>query len=375
MLISKNFDSGSIDVIDASDPSDVRLGILHDHPSEWYQWFHFRVSGVKDVPCKFSIERANETFVPEGWGHYNVCASYDRDNWFRVPSAYDGEALSWSLTPEYDSIYFAYYVPYSMERHHDLLAECGTSPLVKSHVLGQTLDGQDLDLLEIGHGAEGRKKVWFIARQHPGESMSEWWAAGALERLLDEDDPVARKLLEKAQFYIVPNMNPDGSRRGQLRTNACGAPLNREWLNPSMERSPEVFLTREKMEETGVDFFIDVHGDEGLPFCFAAGFEGIPNLKEHRIEQFRKFRHTLTKLCPDFQEVHGYDADEPGEANMTMALNYVADRFDAVTMIMETPFQDNHDLPKPDDGGFSTDRCRHMARGTLAALLQTIDEL
>jgi murein tripeptide amidase MpaA len=375
MLISSSFDSGSIEIIDATDSRDIHLAILRDHPSEWFQWFHFRASGVMDEPCKFTIDRANETAFPEGWEHYNVCASYDRENWFRVPSTYDGESLSWNITPELDSIYFAYFVPYSMERHLDLIAECSTSPLVKSHVLGHTLDGQDLDMLEVGHGAEGRKAVWFIARQHPGESMSEWWMEGALERLLDEDDPVARKLLEKAQFYIIPNMNPDGSRRGQLRTNACGIPLNREWLNPSMERSPEVFLTREKMQETGVDFFIDMHGDEGLPYCFVAGFHGIPNLKQNRIEQFRKYRHTLTQLCPDFQEVHGYDSDAPGTANMNMALNYIADHFDAVTMIMETPFQDNHDLPDPEVGGFTTERCRHLARGSLAALLQIIDEI
>jgi murein tripeptide amidase MpaA len=375
MLISRGFDSGSIEVIDATDPRDIRLAILRDHPSEWFQWFHFRASGVMDEPCKFTIERANETAFPEGWENYNVCASYDRDNWFRVPSTYDGESLSWNITPELDSIYFAYFVPYSMERHLDLIAACSTSPLVKPHVLGHTLDGQDLDMLEIGHGAEGRKSVWFIARQHPGESMSEWWMEGALERLLDEDDPVARKLLEKAHFYLIPNMNPDGSRRGQLRTNACGTPLNREWLHPSMERSPEVFLTREKMQETGVDFFIDVHGDEGLPYCFVAGFHGVPNLRQSRIEQFRKYRHTLAQLCPDFQEVHGYDADTPGTANMNMAINYIADHFDAVTMIMETPFQDNHDLANPEVGGFTTERCRHLARGSLAALLQIVDEI
>jgi len=375
MLISRNFDSGSIDVIDTTNPSDVRLGISRDHASEWYQWFHFRVSGVKNETCKFTIEHANKTAFPSGWEHYNVCASYDRDTWFRVSTVYDGEALSWSITPEHDSIYFAYFTPYSMDRHLDFIAHCDQSPLVKSQVLGHSLEGQDIDLLEVGLGADGRKKIWLIARQHPGETMSEWWMEGALERLIDEDDPVSRKLLEKAQFYLVPNMNPDGSRRGQLRTNAAGVPLNREWLHPSMERSPEVFLTRKKMEETGVDFFIDVHGDEGLPYCFAAGFEGIPNLKEHRIEQFRKFRQTLKCLCPEFQEVQGYDADGPGEANLQMSHNYVAHRFEAVTMIMEMPFQDNHALPKPEVGGFSTEQCRHLARGTLEALLQVIDEL
>lgn len=375
MLISKSFDSGSIDVIDATDFLNIRLKILRDHESDFFQWFHFRASGVLDEPCKFTIERANETAFPEGWESYNVCASYDRDSWFRVPSTYDGESLSWSITPELDSIYFAYFVPYSVERHLDLIADCSTSPLVKSHVLGHTLDGQDLDMLEIGDGAEGKKSIWFIARQHPGESMSEWWMEGALERLLDEDDPVARKLLSKAQFYIVPNMNPDGSRRGQLRTNACGASLNREWLEPSMERSPEVYLTREKMQETGVDFFIDVHGDEALPYCFVAGFDGVPNLRQNRIELFRRYRHALTELCPDFQEVKGYEADGPGDANMNMAINYIADHFNAVTMIMETPFQDNHDLPNPAVGGFSTERCRHIARGSLAALLKIIDEI
>ena len=47
----------------------------------------------------------------------------------------------------------------------------------------------------------------------------------------------------------VPNMNPDGSWRGHLRTNASGANLNREWLEPSAERSPEVLAVRNFMDE------------------------------------------------------------------------------------------------------------------------------
>ena len=43
-------------------------------------------------------------------------------------------------------------------------------------------------------------------------------------------------------------MNPDGSWRGHLRTNATGANLNREWLEPSKERSPEVLAVRSFMD-------------------------------------------------------------------------------------------------------------------------------
>jgi len=40
---------------------------------------------------------------------------------------------------------------------------------------------------------------------------------------------------------------------------------------PTLERSPEVYHTLKAMDKTGVDVFVDVHGDEALPFNFIAG--------------------------------------------------------------------------------------------------------
>jgi murein tripeptide amidase MpaA len=77
--------------------------------------------------------------------------------------------------------------------------------------------------------------------------MAEWWAEGYISRLLDTSDALVNDALKKATFHIIPNMNPDGSFRGHLRTNAQGANLNREWrtkgdyVAPSLERSPEVY--------------------------------------------------------------------------------------------------------------------------------------
>lgn len=48
MLISKSFDSGSIDVIDVADILNIRLRILLDHESDFFQWFHFPASDVLD---------------------------------------------------------------------------------------------------------------------------------------------------------------------------------------------------------------------------------------------------------------------------------------------------------------------------------------
>ena len=71
-----------------------------------------------------------------------------------------------------------------------------------------------------------------VAQINPGETMAEWWMEGALEKLTDSDDPIARVLRDECTFHVVPNMNPDGSRRGHLRTNAAGVNLNREWHAP-----------------------------------------------------------------------------------------------------------------------------------------------
>lgn len=374
MLITSHFDSGNIEVVDLKDPSNVRLRIKKDHKSDFFQWFHFRVSGARDLDCRFVIENAADAAYADGWAGYQACASYDRENWFRVATDYEDGELVWAIEPEQDSLYFAYFAPYSMERHADLIADVAASPLVRTSVLGHTLDGQDMDLVEVGHGTEGRKKIWLIARQHPGETMAEWWMEGAFDFLLDDDNPIARTLLEKAHFYIVPNMNPDGSKRGHLRTNAVGANLNREWKNPSMKRSPEVYLVRKKMQETGVDFHLDAHGDEALPYNFIAGFEGVPSATKNQLALLDRYQSLLCDLSPDFQREHGYPVDAPGTSDLRKSADYAAETFGCLAMTLEMPFKDNADLPDA-EWGWSPERCRYLAHACLTALAQMVDEL
>jgi murein tripeptide amidase MpaA len=204
--------------------------------------------------------------------------------------------------------------------------------------------------------------------------MAEWWMEGALERLLDDADPVTRRLRAKATFHIVPNMNPDGSRRGHLRTNAVGANLNREWHEPSAERSPEVLCVRDEMDRTGVDFAMDVHGDEAIAANFLAGFEGIPSWNKAQQALFDRFAEALVRASPDFQTEKGYEVARPGQANMSMSTAQLAERYGAVSMTLEMPFKDNADLPD-ERYGWSPERSSLLARACLDALHAIVDEL
>lgn len=345
MRITSNFDSGNIEVVSINPEGDIQLRIPKDTNSDFFQWFHFRLTRALDKPCRISIINAGESSYPDGWENYKACASYDREEWFRVPTSYENGVLTIEYTPLQDSIYFAYFAPFSYEQHQNLIHDAQLSDLCSTEVIGETHEGRDIDLLTIGYPDAEKKKVWVIARQHPGESMAEWFVQGMVSRLLDETDPISRRLLEESCFYVIPNMNLDGSIAGNLRANTAGANLNREWAEPSLERSPEVYHTLKKMDETGIDFMLDVHGDEAIPYNFVAASEGIPSYNDYIKTVEAKFKEHWMDISPDFQDEHNYGLEEPGNANLTVCSNQIAERFGCPSFTIEMPFKDNDDLP------------------------------
>ena len=378
MHITANFDAGNIDVISLEDKKDIQLAIRPDVGEEFFQWFNFRLSGEIGEQYVLNIVNAGEASYLEGWENYQAVASYDREYWFRLPTSYKDGKLTIVAELECDTIQIAYFAPYSYERHQDLLAAVQTHPLVSVEHLGETLDKRDLTLVKIADGDsssdKSKRNIWIMARQHPGETMAEWLVEGLLYSLLDSDNATAKLLLEKANFYIVPNMNPDGSVRGHLRTNAVGTNLNREWLSPSLEKSPEVFHVINKMEATGVDLFYDVHGDEALPYVFLAGSQGTPSYNDRLARLRDKFSDVLKLASADFQSEFGYDIDALGTANMTIATHWVAERFDCLANTLEMPFKDNDNVPDADTG-WSPERSIKLGEASLVAMLAVVDEL
>jgi len=371
--ISTSFDSGAIEVEALDRADDIRLRVRADSHADFLQWFHFRLQGAAGQACRLQFLNAGECTYPDGWRDYRAMASYDRAHWFRVPTSYDGSVMTVEFTPEHDSVWFAYFEPYPEERHLALLASCQRSPLARLSHLGSTVDGRDLTMVTLGQAGEGKKTIWMIARQHPGESMAEWFCEGVLQRLTGTGtwthDPVARRLLERVVFHIVPNMNPDGSARGNLRTNAAGANLNREWMTPSPDTSPEVWHVRRAIEASGCDLFFDIHGDEALPYNFVAGSEMLPGFTEQQRVEQERFIEAFKRASPDFQDVHGYAASKYNADALKLASKYIGHTFGCLALTLEMPFKDNADLP---DAEVGWNGARSALLGT--AMLQAILE-
>ena len=374
MKIFSNFESGNINVVNADTPQNIQLTIPADKHTDIAQWFHFRLESEAQVSHHFEIQGLAKSAYPEGWKDYDVVASYDREEWFRIPATFDGDTVKFDIIPEHESMFFAYFAPYSYDRHQDLLHSAQTHPACKLETLGVTNDNNDISLLTIGEPSPEKKNIWIIGRQHPGETMAEWFIEGFLQRLLDETDTVGRALLDKVVIRAVPNMNPDGSIRGHLRTNGLGVNLNREWQTPSMERSPEVYLVRKRMLETGVDMFLDIHGDEAIPYNFVAGSEGIPSYDERLKGLEEHFKQALFTITPEFQDEVGYDKDEPGKANLTVGSNWVGEQFKCLSYTVEMPFKD-HISHADELYGWSPDRSVAFGHDMLAAVWATVPKL
>lgn len=330
--ISDTFDGGNIKFIEerpnANDSSvmDVVVNIQPDVYTELeeiahMQYFAFRITlgGLEDGETQkinYIISNAQDVSYPEAWSGTTVFYTADVedvDGWRRNLTTHYGDGrLTWQHTHDYNgSLYFAYFPPYSYARHLKLISQC--TPYAQVGTLGQSLEGREMEFITIGTGSS---VAWIIHRQHPGETMAEHYAEGLLQRLLGLEtngdtsaDKVVQKALEKFTFYIVPCMCPDGAVKGHLRTNACGANLNREWATvkagyeaPSLERSPEVYHVLKKMDETGVDVCLDIHvsvllSSNSIPFLHT-----INNIANANRET-RNYHSTLLPVPTTFR--HG----------------------------------------------------------------------
>jgi len=370
--IHSQFDAAAIEVLECERADAIRLRMRPDTQADFAQWFYFRLSGVRGTPCTITFENASECAFPGGWTDYQAVASYDNQNWFRVPTRYDGHALTINHQPEFDSVYYAYFEPYGEARHAAFLGTLQQHEAVSTSTLGETVQGRPMTLVTLGTAAPGKGRIWVIGRQHPGETMAEWFTEGLLARLTGQGvwagDPVARVLLERAVFYVVPNMNPDGSALGNLRTNAVGANLNREWLEPDAQRSPEVKVVRDAIHGLGCDMFFDIHGDETLPYVFVAGCEMLPEFGERQRREQEDFIEYFKTASPDFQSKYGYSSNKYRVDALKLASKYIGHQFGCLSLTLEMPFKDNANLPEPKQG-WSGARSASLGAAMLSAIL------
>lgn len=370
MHVSADFDGGSIGHVYPNGVDALSLTLRRDNAADIRQWFYFRLVADKGRQVSLRFEDAAASTYPEGWVDYNIVVSNDNDHWHRVATIYENGVLSTRFIPASDVTYCAYFEPYSVNRHLRFLGRIARSARVTVSVIGTSVEGRDLDLITIGR-KESPKKIWVIARQHPGETMGQWLVQGLISRLLRKDDSEVDDLLSEACIHCIPNINPDGAARGNLRTNAAGVNLNRAWDEASESHAPEVHAIRKKIYETGVHAFLDVHGTERMPYVFVESADRLPSYSSKQRRLQSAFVHALDEVNSDFQTDFGYPSNHATKTDLSVASKHISSKYDCLSLTLEMPFKDNALRPMP-HVGWNGRRARNLGADIVHALNEAI---
>lgn len=362
MDITSDFECGNIIVEQVTD-TEASLSIRKDTNARYYQWFYFKVTGDVGIKRTFTVVNADGASYTSAWNGYDVLQSYDGQSWQRLPTQYDGQHLIFTHQADQEESSYAFFVPYFEHQREQLIKECDASSLATTKTIGQSLDGKPIQMITIGDTEADHKKVWIVTRQHAGEPMAEYATDGLVRYLLDENNATAQSLLESTVFYIVPNMNPDGSFAGNLRANAAGVDLNRAWDKPS-DQCPEIVAVRDAIATTGVDYFFDVHGDEERPFIWLIGprVEILPEIAATQTQ----YEDILATLSPQIQSPPDvFTSATPPD--LGMSVDYIAATYNSPGWIIELPFKAVPD-GQGDADSLLAEGCMQFGRNCIEAL-------
>lgn len=283
ITITTSFEAGSMGPVEQVSPVHLRCAVKgqadQDGRNRQANWYYFRLDNLPRQEMRIELTGLVGEYNYRAGSHAvtrNTRPVYSYDN--RVWSHFPAEAIGWDekqvrltirFTPEHPRLWIAHVPPYTTAHLAKLLGDIGSRTEVKQETAGRTVQGRELPLLTItGADSQGREKkvVWLMARQHAWETGTSWVLDGAV-RFLVSATPDAAKLRRDIVWMIFPMADPDGVVNGQVRFNANGYDVNRNWDTADSSRMPEITAMKRAMFawlDSGrpIDLFLAMHNQE-----------------------------------------------------------------------------------------------------------------
>ena len=312
IVVSSDFDSGSIDTLWESRPNFLTGWPKHrkqkSSSDDQYYWFYFKLSNVanKDITIKLDSLAG----IYRGGPHLiytkgtQPVYSYNQKNWERINDVrYDSKLHSLSFRNLFtqDSVWIAYAHPFSYGQGLALIDSIAGNQFLTIETLGTTLQGRNINLLTVTDTTvpDAEKKVVFITTlQHAGEYCGGYVVSGLLNFLLSDNNNAA--LARKTTVYkIIPMMNPDGIFHGITRFNGNYEDLNQEWDDDFTDTlhlpvEPEAACVKKWIRDwrssgRNIDIGLDIHSQ---------GQQGSMNLLHTPKGMLADFTPHLNKYWP-----------------------------------------------------------------------------
>ena len=233
----------------------------------------------------------------------------------------------------------AYFPTFDRVAEDNLVAQA-TQAGATLEILGTSALGEPIRMLSF-EGHAPRTRLWFMARQHPGESQGGYCLEGLVQGLCGALRPAWEN--GGSAVHVVVNANPDGVRL-QPAHECAGANLNRCW-DREYPDAPETAAVRVACKRSA-------RPARRLPWRrgparLLGGRRRQPAWTPRLQALRRTFDEDLLRRSPVFQTARGYSVDRPDHAAKEVH-PWVAEQFDALAMTIELPFKESADRPRDD---------------------------
>ncbi len=315
LRISLDVEGSSLGPWSVTGPDSLSISLRPDTNADNRFWFSFRLLDGRNRTLTFRLEDALDAVSASNWRAKRPVASGDGgQTWTRIPDAAlteDGDFV-FRHRPSSSDEWIALALPYNVSRWTDLVSSLQGSAWVESvETIGQSLDGNPVDLLEITDPSvppAEKSGVWVVARQHPGEPEGSYMLEGFLEWLVGAD-PEAAELRRRARVFVAGFLDPDGVLAGNQRVNLAGLDLNRQWNEPDPATAPTIAAFQEKVfdyVDAGgqVRILVDFHSAPGARQNFFFYNEAATSTFELHAEVVELIR-TVVERNPDFVPLEG----------------------------------------------------------------------
>jgi len=287
-----NFESGNLAQVEKIDSTDFKVTTVEDIGG---RWFYFRITGVKNKIISVTITNSDVN---------RALFSYDNKSYQRFSQTEAPYVNYFKKKFTHDTVFVAYYVPYTFSYLQKRIQQWSKSPYVKLDTIGYTPKGLPQQMLIITDFLipdSSKYRVWIHARTHPGETPGSFHFDGIVQELLKNDE-VIDYYRKKIIFYLVPFDNPDGVFYGRSRTNFYGVDLEREWDKSDSNTSPEVLHLKQKMQQLSkskpFSIFLNLHSQASSNCTFWIHSAQSTSARFYRLEN--QFANLNTSDNPYF---------------------------------------------------------------------------
>lgn len=259
-----DFESGNLKSVFTQDSITYNVQTYEDIGG---RWFYFRITGVMD---KFII--VNVVTSPHDFTR--AMYSYDDAAYQRFSEEESPMSGTFQKTFEHDTVFVAYYTPYTFKYLQSRIAAWKQNKFVKVDTLGYTKNLfpiQEIIITDPDVPNYQKQTVWIHARTHPGETPSSWHFDGIVQELLSDKD-IVNYYLGKLEFRMIPFTNPDGVYFGKSRTNFDNVDVESNWNQNDLSTTKEVKILKTRMKELNdqkpFSVFLNLHSQASSSCTF-----------------------------------------------------------------------------------------------------------